>query len=145
MAHPARIPGSPIPHPIPSQRLMQWPADQEQSLKDVRSLLPDRRTLPCANPHIRLPVSPSTLNAQCAPTFANPPAFLISLPSSPAVRWSGFSLRSRAIASTSSWYLPTSRARYPSSPPDKNLGVPRFPLSSEIFSSSGEDGRRTIS
>jgi hypothetical protein len=61
------------------------------------------------------------------------------------VRWSGFSFRSRAIASTSSRCLATSRVKYPISPPDRNLGAPRLLFPSEIFSSSGEHGTRIIS
>lgn len=89
--------------------------------------------------NIREPVSPSAhgrLVPSYLTTLSNPPAFFIDLINSPTVRWSGFSFRSRAIASTSSPCLSTSRLRYPISPSDMNLAAPRLPWSPEIFSSS---------
>lgn len=52
---------------------------------------------------------------------ANPPAFLTARLNSPAVRWSGFSFRSFAIACTSSPYLPTRRRSVACSLVEANL------------------------
>ena len=126
MAHPARTQGSPRPA-----------ADQEQKVKYTPRLqpssLPDRRTAPIIYP-LPVPLSPTP----SPHSFSNPPALFIILFSSPDVRWSGFSFRSRAIASTFPRCLATSLDRYPTSPSDKNLGAPRLLLSPEIFSSPGD-------
>jgi hypothetical protein len=47
----------------------------------------------------------------CAPSFSNPPAFLMARRISPSVRWSGLSLRSRIMAATSRPCLDTSLCR----------------------------------
>ena len=52
---------------------------------------------------------------------ANPPAFRMARHNSPAVRWSGFSFRSFAIACTSSPYLPTRGRNIACSPVEANL------------------------
>jgi len=117
-------------------------ADQEPRLNDHRIayesplplLSPDRRTyIRTHSTPIIISVdrsSPSThgsIHSLYPTMFSNPPAFFINLLSSPTVRWSGFSFRSRAIASISSPCLPTRRLRYPASPSDRNLGIPRLP------------------